>query len=229
MSNVTDKTMSCCDKTVNSTIFEGLYSCIICGNVLDMYTNNVDISNIITEKSDEMIQEFCERAHIDSQTCYNAVNMFNKMSSKLSTLNKTVLRGVCVYSACKQAGVPRTMGEIAGVTGCCIKQLGKYETLIKQKHYPLASENYVERFSRKLGLDFTQIKIIHEKIKRYNTMHSNINPATIACCCIYNSFPQIIDIYKISKISGVPVSSIRRLGKKNPVMRKPDKKKLLIP
>ena len=91
MSNVTDKTMSCCDKTVNSTIFEGLYSCIICGNVLDMYTNNVDISNTITEKSDEMIQEFCERAHIDSQTCYNAVNMFNKMSSKLSTLDKTCL------------------------------------------------------------------------------------------------------------------------------------------
>ena len=119
------------------------------------------------------------------------------------------------------------MGEIAGVTGCCIKQLGKYETLIKQKHYPLASENYVERFSRKLGLDFTQIKIIHEK-KKYNTMHSNINPATIACCCIYNSFPEIIDIYKISKISGVPVSSIRRLSKKNPVMRKPEKKKLLI-
>ena len=183
-----------------------------------MYTENMEISCTPGEYADEMVQEFCARAHIDSQTCCNAVKLFKKISNKLSGLNKTGLRAACIYTICKQNGVPRTMGEIAGVTGCCMKQLGKYESLLNQKHYPVTPEDYIERFSRKLGLKFRQIKIIHEKITKYKIEHPYINPAAVTCCCIYNTFPKLVDMKKISEISGVPVSSIKRLNKKNNIM-----------
>ena len=213
MSSLTREAELCCDDKRNVITIEGTHTCAKCGKVLDMLTSHYTKADTIGVYTDNMILEFCERANIDPQTAYYAEKLFTKYSRKFIRLQKLPLRAASIYVACKKEGVPRTMKEISSVTECDVRALGKYEKVISCKHYPVSASGYVERFARKLGLDLKKVKLVHENINNYNKKKSSTNPSSVACAHIYNLFPDVVDINQLSVVSGVPMSTIKRLNK----------------
>ena len=99
-------------------------------------------------------------------------------------LNLKKLEAAAVYISCKEDGYPRSLREISNISGINPKQIGRYETIMHQKHHDISPDIYIDRFCWKLGkhLDFikkafTCVSALHTKNKAY--------PITSAASAIY--------------------------------------------
>ena len=207
----------CCKQDRNIIPIDGTHTCIGCGRVIDTLLMEPDIPINYTSVNKDfkgMIYEYCERGNIDIQTGVFTERLFKNISKKSNRLHKVPLTAACLYVACKKNGNPRSMKEIAGITGSCIKQMGRYEKFISNVHYPITPSNYIERFCSKLNFKFDKIKIILNQLKLADDFIFDFNPAAIACSYIYKCFPSSTNLSVLSNISGIPVSTIKKFLKK---------------
>ena len=217
MANYTADGARCCKNELNVIEIDGTNTCIKCGLVLDMlsfkdisppsyvYANDYHLG--------DQFSEYCERGNINKETGLIAEDIFNRFCSHSTRLSKIPLMATSLYVACKKNGVPRSMKEISAISGCSIKQMGRYEKLVSHKYYATPASTYVERFCAKLGLKFMTTKIVLRNIETKTASSSTRNSIAIACASIYKSLPNVIRMKDLEAISGVPQSTIKRVAK----------------
>ena len=206
------KHVKCCDREKNILEIDGSYVCIQCGLVSDAlcFYDDRDYRNTLSS-TNTIIREFCARGEIDNQSQMFAEEMYNKWIHKFPSLDKTTLMACSIYITCKQNSVPRTMKEISSLTGCSIRQLGKYERIVSSQHFETTPTQYVDRFGSKLYLNYHQIKKI-KLILQGVKFEKSFNPASIAASAIYKISVDV-NIVDIENVSGVPRSTIKRICK----------------
>ena len=207
----------CCRQSSNITPIDGTYTCVKCGLVNDVlyipttvpgYWANDNITRL-----KEPINEYCERGNIDLQTGYFAEKIFNEFSAKGKRLHKTPLASACLYVSCRKNGVPRTIKEISAISGCDIKQMGRYEKIVSNTYYPSDATLYVDRFCLKMGLSLLQTKIVRQEIQRNQDKIGSSNTVAMACAFIFKHLKKNICVNMLEDVSGVPVSTIKRMAK----------------
>ena len=206
----------CCDHQTNIIEIDGTHVCMRCGLVSDMVCFYDDRQHVNTIRStNALINEFCARGEIDNQSQITAEEMYEKWMNKYSTLDKTVLMACSIYIACKKNLVPRTMKEISALTGCSIKQLGRYEHILSPQHFETEPMQYIDRFCCKLYLSMEQVKNV-KLIMQNTNLDRSFNPVSIAASVIYKALffsKSNVSIIDIENISGVPSSTIKRICK----------------
>ena len=207
----------CCRQSSNITPIDGTYTCVKYSLVNDVLYISTAVSacqgddNIIRLK--EPINEYCERGNIDLQTGYFAEKIFNEFLAKSKRVHKSPLASACLYVSCRKNGVPRTIKEISAISGCDIKQMGRYEKIISNIHHPSDAGLYVERFCLKVGISLLQAKIVRQEIQRNQDKIGSSNTPAVACAFIFKHLKENICVNMLEDVSGVPVSTIKRMAK----------------
>ncbi|KAJ2664346.1 transcription initiation factor IIB [Coemansia sp. RSA 1200] len=131
---------------------------------------------------------------------------------------RNVLITACIFSACRQEGVPRTYKEICSLTGVSRKDVRRVFTLLRSvadtRTTVTSSEDLVMRFSSRLGLDLATsmlVRLVSQRAKELSSI-SGKNPITIAGSCIY--FVSMLignerDSEAIASLTGISETTIR--------------------
>ena len=114
--------------------------------------------------------------------------------------NRKGIIAACVFNACKECNVPRSIKEISDIFNITPKILTKgcknYTEIIRinkknidrvQNTRSIDLTDFIERFSHNLNInnqDIDKIKKISELCSKYELMYDNTPPA-MACGCIY--------------------------------------------
>jgi len=173
------------------------------------------------------IQRVCKTNNLPEKICMTAKSLYSIIAkTKISRGNNRIgIIAACVYHACKECEVPRSINELAHMFSIESKIMTKgcknYTEIIrmskidKKRMFQIKEVNlydFIDRFSSKLTLSENEIKIIHkiaaicetEKIINDNT------PPSMASGCIYlycklkdNKITKkdISDICKISEVT----------------------------
>ena len=152
----------------------------------------------------------------DSSIIYRAALDIGLVKGR--SINKTV--AACLFITCRRFKAPRTIEEIAEITGISKKELGRsYRNLCHELDIklPLASpSDFVPRFASKLGLsDEIQAKAIEIIEKSRKNGGSQGNPKTIAVAALYvvsNSFGEKITGDNIKDVTGVCGPTLKKRG-----------------
>ena len=129
-------------------------------------------------------------------------------------MNSKILQATAVYVSCKQDGYPRTLREISAISGVSTKQIGKYDSIINQKHYDITPDMYVNRFCSKLGKSFQFTKRAQNFAKDLYVKNKS-NPISISATAIYlaNQSDRKTEkkiLRKIQNLTGISPSTIMR-------------------
>ena len=166
----------CCRDEINIIKIEGTHVCCKCGLVKDMLSFYEPIHTGTTKAGSMFLLELCHRAEIDSSTQSSAEHFYQIWVKHNPTLNKSILSACAIYVACKKHKIPRSMKEISAMSGVDTKQLGKYEQLVSEEHYPTKASDYVNRFGCKIGLNFSEIKQVRNNISLNTNTMMTFNP-----------------------------------------------------
>ena len=77
----------CCEQESNVVEVEGSHTCVKCGLVIDMLCmegNYIADSYLRSDNDGSLIDEYCERGHIDPKTSFFASDTFNLIVKKVS-------------------------------------------------------------------------------------------------------------------------------------------------
>jgi len=203
----------CCRDEINTLEIEGTHVCSECGLVKDMLSFHESFCTEKTEAGNMILFELCNRAEIDCSTQSSAEHFYQIWVKYHPTLNKSILSACAIDVACKKHKIPRSMKEISVISGVHTKQLGKYEQLVSNEYYPTIASDYVNRFGCKIGLKFTEIKEVIYNIS-LNTNTMSFNPVALSTAYIYKTSSLDNEkLEELEKVSGVPISTIKRISK----------------
>lgn len=207
----------CCTQEINIIEIDGTHVCTYCGLVIDTqcYYEERKYAKTNVYTNNAVLNEYCARGEIDTQTQLIAERMYKKWLVKHSTLHKNTLIACAMYVACKKNNSPRTIKEISGISGCDTKQLGRYEHIVSNQHYRTNPSNYVHRFCQRLGMTYKQIKTVEEAISSSQVDDIGCNPAAVTSAYIYKLAPSnIVKLKDIQDVSGISTTSIKRIYRK---------------
>ena len=91
--------------------------------------------------------------------------------------------------------------------------MGRYEKIVSNTHYPSDARLYVDRFCLKMGLSLFQTKIVRQEIQRNQDKIGSSNRVAMACAFIFKHLKKKICVNILEEVSGVPVSTIKRMAK----------------
>ena len=91
--------------------------------------------------------------------------------------------------------------------------MGRYEKIISNTHHPSDARLYVDRFCLKMGLSLLQTKIVRQEIQRNQDKIGSSNTVALACAFIFKHLNKNICVNMLEDVSGVPVSTIKRMAK----------------
>ncbi len=100
---------------------------------------------------------------------------------------------VCIYAACRENGVPRSLDEIADGTDISRREIGRTYTAIKRalklKILPVTAESYIARFCSDLKLSATTQAETRDVLKQYSDKGGLIygNPIGLLSGALYIS------------------------------------------
>lgn len=181
----TTDTTPCCMNESNLLEADGFIVCTTCGlcqsNIVYKYSSVM--KQCLIEK-DVIIYDICENGGIPKRTADIANTLFSRLRNQFKKLNSKILQATAVYVSCKQDGYPRTLREISAISGVSTKQIGKYDSIINQKHYDITPDMYVNRFCSKLGKSFHFTKRAQNFAKDLYVKNKS-NPISISATAIY--------------------------------------------
>ncbi len=180
----------------------------------DIYGNNIKPE---TRTRMRRLRKWDKRSKVQDSKDRNlsfALNEIDRISSQLhlpryvkergaflyrQTVENNLLRGRsiedvaagAVYASCRQSGIPRTLDEIADVTKCDRKDVGRAFRLLTQKlNIKVAPPNaleYIPRFACELGVNdsvsMKAVRMAEEVVKR--GLSSGKSPQGIAASVLY--------------------------------------------
>ncbi len=129
--------------------------------ILGLFTLIKDDTNTIYKRtltaSQKNHDEYCERLHITSDIKYRSESLFMSEPRKGNCADKNAIISACLYIACKEQKIPRTINEIIGATICRKKDLALcYKQIIINNtnmiRYETKPWDLIPRFCGKLGL-----------------------------------------------------------------------------
>ena len=204
----------CCKEQKNILETDGTHVCSKCGLVNDMLCLNESNVSRTCQLQPTLLDEFCDRAGIDTRTKLIASQFYNKSVNLHPTLHKPSLLACSLYIACKKSNVPRTIKEISAVTGCDIKYITRYEAIISDGYYTVLPSQYVNRFGSKIGLSYSQIRRVIKFLNSRKKQKKVYNPASVAAAAIYRTLsPDMFSISQLENVTGVALSTMKRVCK----------------
>ena len=205
---------TCCKEQKNILETDGTHVCSKCGLVNDMLCLNEPIVSWTCQLQPTLVDEFCDRAGIDTQSKIIANQFYNKSVYLHPTLHKPSLLACSLYIACKKGNVPRTIKEISAVTGCNSKYIARYEAIISDGYYAVLPSQYVNRFGSKIGLTYLQIQRVIKFLNSRKKQKKVYNPASVAAAAIYKTLsPDTLSTSQLENVTGVPLSTMKRVCK----------------
>jgi len=175
------------------------------------------------------IQRTCKTNDLPEKICMTAKSLYSIIAkTKISRgNNRKGIIAACVYHACKECDVPRSINELAHMfsieskimtKGCKnYTEIIRMSTIEKKRIFQITEVNlydFIDRFSSKLALSENERKIIHkvalicetEKIISDNTPPSMASGCIYLYCKIKNNKITKKDISDICKISEVTIN-----------------------
>ena len=175
----------------------------------------------------DQIQTVCSKNNLPEKICMTAKSLYSIIAkTKISRGNNRIgIIAACVYHACKECDVPRSINELAHMFSIESKIMTKgcknYTEIIrmskmdKKRMFQIKEVNlydFIDRFSSKLSLSEDDIKLIHKiaLICEKEKIISDNTPPSMASGCIYlyckikdNKITKkdISDICKISEVT----------------------------
>ncbi|KAJ2548800.1 transcription initiation factor IIB [Coemansia sp. RSA 1933] len=167
------------------------------------------------------ISTFCDMCEMPRSIADAAKHMYQKAESEYFAQKgkkANVLITACIFSACRQEGVPRTYKEICSLTGVNRKDVRKVFTLLRRiagtRTTVTSSDDLIMRFSSALDLDNATsaiVRMLSHKAKDLDSI-SGKNPITIAGSCIHFVSQLIgkeLSPESISATTGISESTIK--------------------
>ncbi|KAJ1666094.1 transcription initiation factor IIB [Coemansia sp. RSA 1813] len=167
------------------------------------------------------ISAFCDMCEMPRSIADASKHLYQKVESEYFSQKgrkANVLITACIFSACRQEGVPRTYKEICSLTGVNRKDVRKVFTLLRHiagtRTTVTSSEDLIMRFSSRLDLDNSVsivVRMLSQKAKDLDNI-SGKNPITIAGACIYfvsQLFGKDCNAESISTVTGISESTIK--------------------
>ena len=189
--------------------------------------NSMPYSERSLYKVFENIQRVCKTNHLPEKISTTAKSLYSIISkTKISRgNNRKGIIAACVYHACKECNVPRSINELAHMfsiqSTVMTKGCKNYTEIIRMSQMnrerifqinPVNLYDFIDRFSSKLSLTEEEIKKIHHiaKLCESKNMINDNTPPSMASGCIYmycklkgNKITKkdISDICKISEVT----------------------------
>ncbi|CAF0844855.1 unnamed protein product [Brachionus calyciflorus] len=175
------------------------------------------------------IKEIAEKLNADKSIINAARNIFENFNKLFKGRKKGLLIATCVYKACKQEAVPRTLKEISNITRFSVKEIGRCLKFIeknsnsKQINVNLESTttttsplDLVARFCSHLNLERYIVRLTEDIVKKSSCIDnlSGKRPSSIVSAAIYLATEIThcqIDIEDISRVCGSAVNTIKHI------------------
>jgi len=194
----------------------------------------------------------CKSNKLPSKISLTAKSLYSIISkTKISRgNNRKGIIAACVYHACKECNVPRSINELSHMfsidptimtKGCKnyteITRISKMNRSRIFKTNEVSLYDFIDRFSSKLSIAETDIKNIHRiaSICEKENMISDNTPPSMASGCIYlycKLTNQVItkkEISEICKISEVTINKCFKKLESNKIILEQSKKLLSLP
>ena len=189
--------------------------------------NSMPYSERSLYKVFENIHNVCKANNLPEKISNTAKSLYSIISkTKISRgNNRKGIIAACVYHACKECHVPRSINELAHMfsiqSTVMTKGCKNYTEIMRMSKInrdrifqinPVSLYDFIDRFSSKLSLSDEEIKKIHRiaKLCEINNMINDNTPPSMASGCIYmycklkgNKITKkdISDICKISEVT----------------------------
>ena len=196
-------------------IHTGDVVCTLCGLVDGKVLLPGWAPSQVTHEEDEvtdLIITLCRLIHANEIT---ALHVYLDSKKKKSWFAKEAFAAACVFLACKQDCVPRTIREIADASGVEIGQLNTYiRRLCEDKNLPPTEPtDFLERFCAGIGYsDIKHAKGILESIRDCVTPRA---PETVAAVAIFISYKETRgkapDAKRFQQVTTVAVQTVRTI------------------
>ncbi|KAF8361009.1 ttb-1 [Pristionchus pacificus] len=139
------------------------------------------------------IREMSDRIHLTRAIQDRAALLFRQMLDGKTLRGKNIAAQVasCLYVACRQEGVPRTLKEIIAVAGCSSREVNKCVKLIirssENSFQLITSEDFMSRFCGNLDLPHpVQRAATHiARVAKELDLVAGRSPISIAAAAIY--------------------------------------------
>ena len=224
--------MSCEHNETFADETTGDYICISCGLVLDRFyfgapEHSVFGSNNIDAEIGEIylfIADIYSRGNIASGTFQQVLNKYYNMYNKsYRGEKKKQLACFAIYSILSEADIPRTLEEIACLSGVPIEKIWSIEKKENGGCVADCSENFVERICRRIDLpykDLCAIKTLVTKLSGISGCRANTLIAAVLWLYVNEVICSCATLKEICIASNVTPSSVRKLiNKINPRYR----------
>ncbi len=200
--------MSCCSgyKLIDSRT--GDQVCETCGK-LERYLHTHEYDNLIDRRC-EFIQNICANNHIMKSIETQAEYLFFK--NRYYTGNNTdAYAGYCIYEACKNQNVGRSLVEIAKMCDLPLSQLSKFCSVGNTEVRP---RNLIARVCYKLGITgFPLICAIENMSEKLYTELLNSGPPNSAAAAAISVLVESLKPAKIAWACDISPSCLRRICK----------------
>ncbi|GMS83767.1 hypothetical protein PENTCL1PPCAC_5942, partial [Pristionchus entomophagus] len=139
------------------------------------------------------IREMSDRIHLTRTIQDRAALLFRQMLDGKTLRGKNIAAQAasCLYVACRQEGVPRTLKEIIAVAGCSPREVNKCVKLIirssENSFQLITSEDFMSRFCGNLDLPHqVQRAATHiARVAKERDLVAGRSPISIAAAAIY--------------------------------------------
>ena len=147
---------------------------------------------------------------------------FKTKTKRISSIENVA--AACLYLACRQDFVPRTLMEISGATNSSKIAIGRsYKRILSLLEINvdqcINSFDYIDRFTANLGLTFKTSKRAKEMLKEVNKseLTFGMSPISVSAGVVFMASPLECNprsVENVSEVTGVSVTSIKNVHKK---------------
>ena len=153
---------------------------------------------------------------------YRIYKDFKNKTKRISSIDNVA--AACLYLACRQELVPRTLIEICGATNSSKVAIGRsYKRILSSLEINvdqcINSFDYINRFTANLGLTFKTSKRARKILKEVNEsdLAFGMSPISVSAAVVFmasalESNPRSVE--KVSEVTGVSVTSIKNVQKR---------------
>lgn len=171
------------------------------------------------------LKSVCEKLKVDKSTAELTLSIFNKLlnSEKCPRRKNKSLISACLYLACRDNELSRTIGEICDASGCKPKEISKsLKVLIVALDKNIAftdPEQFVPRFLYKLDMKDMKVekrvRLMVRQIEKKKLLVNKSPTAIVAGCIFYvaQSLNMNVTLPMVAQITNTSISHIRALYK----------------
>lgn len=197
--------------------------CSGCGLVIDTFGCDVDRGESKAEwPTTRIFAEYDEltfKAGLTSDTALKATKLYGEVTKAAGTAPHLPLLAVCLYEVLKRDNIPRSIKEIAALTGCSEKKMNKCINEYFPNSLDILPHQMINRVAQNLGFKRKQALKMEEDMKQYEeyAVDDDASPATKVSFAIMNAVKKHslgIEPAQVVNHLGISITALKRYTKK---------------